>query len=106
MKVNSISRIVLAVVLSISFMATRCSARWIIVALADQVVLTQVALNMAALVARRQTGKQPNTGEALAIQNISAEASKDLPLLQSLYKQYQANPSSDLVPGLQFAVLS
>jgi len=43
MKVNSISRIVLAVVLSISFMATRCSARWIIVALADQVVLTQVA---------------------------------------------------------------
>ena len=42
-----------------------------------------------------QTGKQLNPAEALAIQNISAEASKDLTLLQSLYSKYKANPSAD-----------
>ena len=39
-----------------------------------------------------ETGKQLSPAEALAIQNISAEASKDLTLMQSLYSQYKANP--------------
>ena len=82
---NSMSRILLAVVLSVSLIATGCSAQWVSVALADLPVLTQMALNLAALVATLQSGKQLSPAEALAIQNISAEASKDLPLLQSLY---------------------
>jgi hypothetical protein len=39
--------------------------------------------------------------EALAIQNISAEASKDLTLLQSLYNAYKANPSADALQKIE-----
>ena len=101
MKVNSFSRIVLAAVLSISLMTTGCSAQWISVALADLPVLTQMALNLAALVATLQTGKQLSPAEALAIQNISAEASKDLTLLQALYNTYKANPSPDALQKIE-----
>ncbi len=98
MKSKSTTRIVLAFVLSISLIATGCSAQWISVALADLPVLTQMALNIAALVSTLQSGKQLTASEALAIENISAEASKDLTLLQALYNAYKASPSAD---GLQ-----
>jgi hypothetical protein len=101
MKLNSMSRIVLAVVLSISLIAAGCSAQWVSVALADLPVLTQMALNIAALVATLQAGKQLTPAEALAIQNISAEASKDLTLLQSLYDAYKANPSADALQKIE-----
>lgn len=101
MTLNSMSRIMLAVVLSISLIATGCSAQWISVALADLPVLTQMALNIAALVATLQSGKQLTSAEALAIQNISAEASKDLTLLQSLYNSYKTNPSSDTLQKIE-----
>ena len=101
MKANSISRILLACVLSISLIATGCSAQWISVALADLPVLTQMALNIAALVATLQSGKQLTPAEALAIQNISAEASKDLTLLQSLYNSYKTSPSSDTLQKIE-----
>ena len=101
MKSNSITRIALAFVLSISLIATGCSAQWVSVALADLPVLTQMALNLAALVATLQSGKQLSPAEALAIQNISAEASKDLTLLQSLYNAYKASPSADTLQKIQ-----
>ena len=93
MKFNSIGRIILAVVLSISLIATGCSVQWISVALADLPVLTQMALNIAALIATLQSGEQLSPTEALGIQNISIEASKDLILLQGLYNAYKSNPS-------------
>ena len=43
---------------------TGCSAQWISVALADLPVLTQMALNIAALVATLQAGKQLSPAEA------------------------------------------
>jgi hypothetical protein len=101
MKANSMSRILLAVVLSISLIVTGCSAQWISVALADLPVLTQMALNIAALVASLQSGKQLTIAEALAIQNISAEASKDLTLLQALYNSYKTNPSADTLQKIE-----
>jgi hypothetical protein len=104
MKSNSMSRIALAVVLSISLIATGCSAQWISVALADLPVLTQMALNIAALVATLQSGKQLTPAEALAIQNISAEASKDLTLLQALYNVYKANPSADALQKIEVII--
>jgi hypothetical protein len=104
MKLNSMSRIVLAVALSISLIATGCSAQWISVALADLPVLTQMAVSVAALAATLQTGKQRNPAEALAIQNISAEATKDLTLLQSLYSQYKANPSADTLQKIEVLI--
>ncbi len=101
MNFNSMSRIVLAFVLSFSLTTTGCSAQWIGVALADLPVLTQMALNIAALVSTLQSGKQITPAEALAIQNISAEASKDLTLLQALYNSYKANPSPDTLQKIE-----
>src|SRR5712692_4108659 len=91
MNSNSKSKVGIAVVLAISLFATGCSAQWIRVALADLPVLTQMALNIATLVATLQSGKQLSPAEAAAIQNISTEASKDLNLLQMLYNEYKAN---------------
>ena len=65
MKFNSIGRIILAVVLSISLIATGCSVQWISVAPADLPVLTQMALNIAALIATLQSGEQLSPTEAL-----------------------------------------
>jgi hypothetical protein len=101
MKSNSTTRIALAFVLSISLIATGCSAQWVSVALADLPVLTQMALNIAALVATLQSGRQLKPAEALAIQNISSEASKDLTLLQALYHAYRANPSADALQKIE-----
>ncbi len=101
---NSKTNAVLAIVLSLSLLATGCTAQWISVALADLPVLTQMALNIAALVATLQSGKQLNPAEAAAIQNISAEAGKDIALLQTLYNQYKANPSTSKLQEIQNAI--
>jgi hypothetical protein len=101
MQSNSIMKAVLAVVLCVSMAATGCTAQWISVALADLPVLTQMALNIAALVATLQSGKQISAAESAAIQNISAEASKDLTLLQTLYDQYKSNPSASTIQQIQ-----
>ena len=106
MNLNSIGKIILAIVLSISLLATGCSAQWISVALADLPVLTQMALNIAALAATLQSGKQLSAAEALAIQNISAEASKDLTLLLALYNQYKATPSADTLQKIESLIQS
>ncbi len=101
MKVISTSRIMLAVFLSISLITTGCSAQWISVALADLPVLTQMALNIGALVSTLQSGKQLTPAETLAIQNLSSEASKDLTLLQSLYNTYKTSPSPDILQKIE-----
>ena len=94
---NSKAKIGLAIVLSLSIFAIGCSAQWVNVALADLPVLTQMALNIAAMVATLQSGKQASAAELAAVQNISAEASKDLTLLQTFYNDYKASPSVDAV---------
>jgi hypothetical protein len=101
MNSNSKSKVGIAVVLAISLFATGCSAQWIRVALADLPVLTQMALNIASLVATLQSGKQISPAEAAAIQNISTEASKDLNLLQALYNEYKANPSANTIQQIE-----
>jgi len=101
MKRKSMSRIVLSVVLSISLITTACGAQWLSVALADLPVLTQMALNIATLVATLQSGQQINPAEIAAVQNISAEASRDLALLQSLYNVYKANPNATTLQNIQ-----
>jgi hypothetical protein len=92
------SKSILVIVLSISLLATGCSAQWINIALADLPVLTQMALNIGTIITTLQSGKQISTADAAAIQNISAQASKDLNLLESLYNEYKSNPSTS---GLQ-----
>jgi hypothetical protein len=58
-------------------------------------------LNIAALVATLQSGKQLSPAEAAAIQNISAEANKDLTLLQTFYNDYKANPSAQTMQKIE-----
>jgi hypothetical protein len=104
MKVNSTKRIVLAAVLTISLITTACSAQWISVAIADLPVLTQMALNISALVTTLQSGKQLTTTEGQAIQNLSSEASKDLTLLQSLYTSYKTSPTADTLQKIETVI--
>jgi len=95
------SRTILAIALSISLIATGCSAQWISVALADLPVLIQMALNIGTIVTTLQSGQQINAAEAAAIQNISAQASKDLNLLATLYNEYKTNPSAGTLQKIQ-----
>ena len=95
------SRTILAIVLSISLITTGCSAQWISIALADLPALTQMALNLGTIIATLQSGQQISPTEAAAIQNISAQASKDLNLLATLYNQYKANPSTSALQKIQ-----
>jgi hypothetical protein len=98
------SRTILAIVLSISLLATGCSAQWLSIALADLPVLTQMALNIGTIVATLESGKQISAADAAAIQNISAQASKDLNLLATLYNQYKADPSATTLEKIQSVI--
>lgn len=95
------SRTILAIVLSISLITTGCSAQWISIALADLPAPTQMALNLGTIIATLQSGQQISPTEAAAVQNISAQASKDLNLLATLYNQYKANPSTSALKKIQ-----
>jgi hypothetical protein len=98
------SKPVLAMVLSISLLATGCSAQWIRIALADLPVLTQMALNIGTIITTLQSGKQISSADAAAIQNISAQASKDLNLLEALYNEYQSNPSASALQKIHTVI--
>ena len=94
----------LAILLSISLLATGCSAQWISVALADLPVLTSMALNIGTLVTTLESGRSISAADTNAIQNISAQASKDLNLLSALYSEYKANPSASVIQKIQSAI--
>jgi hypothetical protein len=98
---NSKSKSLLALVLAISIAATGCSAQWINIALQDLPVLTQMALNIATLVGTLTAGKQTNNADLAVVQNISAQASRDLNLLQTLYGEYRANPNDTTLGKIQ-----
>ena len=101
MTTHSKSRIVLAFVLAIMIAATGCSAQWINLALQDLPVLTQMALNVATLVSALASGKQASSADVAVIQNISAEAGRELNLLQTLYSEYKANPAATTLAKIQ-----
>jgi len=103
-KPSSMPKIVLAIILSVSLLATGCSAQWISVALADLPVLTQMALNIGTIITTLQSGQQISAADAAGIQNISAQAAKDLNLLESLYNQYKSNPSAGALQKIQAVI--
>jgi hypothetical protein len=98
---NFKSKSLLAIVLTIAVAATGCSAQWINTALQDLPVLTQMALNIATLVSALASAQQANSGDVAVIQNVSAQASRDLNLLQSLYAEYKANPSATAIQKIE-----
>ena len=104
MRLNFKRTIILSLLLCISLLATGCSANWISVALEDLPVLTQMALNIGSLATTLQSGQQLTPAEAAAIQNISAQASKDLNLVQTLYTEYKQNPNTATIQKIQAAI--
>ena len=101
MKTHSKSKCLLALVLAIAIATTGCSSQWINIALQDMPALTQMALNIATLAATLASGNQASTADVAVIQNISAQASRDLNLLQTLYNEYKANPSASTRQKIQ-----
>jgi hypothetical protein len=95
------SKSLVAIVLTIALAATGCSSQWINIALQDLPVLTQMTLNIATLASVLASGQQINSGDVAVIQNISAQASRDLNLLQALYAEYKSNPSSTTLQKIQ-----
>ena len=104
MKPNFKSKSLLALVLAITIATAGCSAQWINIALQDLPVLTQMALNIATLVSAFASGKQANPGDVAVIQNISAQASRDLNLLQSLYADYKASANVTTLQKIQSVI--
>lgn len=104
MKINSKSKSIVALVLVLAIATTGCSSQWIDTALQDLPVLTQMALNLATLVSTLASGQQASSADVAVIQNISAQASRDLNLLQTLYNEYKANPSTSTLRKIQNAI--
>jgi hypothetical protein len=98
---NSKSKSFLVLALALAMAAVACSAQWINVALQDLPVLTQMALNIATLASTVASGQQASTADVATIQNISAQASRNLNLLQTLYNEYKANPGATTLQKIQ-----
>jgi len=92
----------LPLVLAFSITLTACSSQWITIALQDLPVLTQMALNIATLAGT--FSRQQNTADLAVIQNISAQASRDLNLLLTLYNEYKANPNAATLSKIQTGI--
>ena len=101
MNLRSKPKSLLALVLALVSATTGCTSQWVNVAVQDLPVLTQMALNIATLVSTLAAGKQASTGDVAVIQNISAQVSRDLNLLQSLYNEYKASPNNTTLQKIQ-----
>ena len=101
MNIRSKLKSLLALVLAPLTATIGCTPQWINVAVQDLPVLTQMALNIATLVSTLASGKQASAADMAVIQNISAQASRDLNLLQSLYSEYKANPNNNTLQKIQ-----
>ena len=98
---HSKSKALLALVLAVAIATIGCSAQWITIALQDLPVLTQMALNIATLVSALSSAQQANPADVAVIQNVSAQASRDLNLLQTLYGEYKNSPSTTTLQKIQ-----
>ena len=103
---NLKSKTILTLALAIALAATGCSAQWINIALQDLPVLTQMALNIAILANTLSSGMQASTADVAVIQNISAQASRSLNLLQTLYSEYKAGPNATTLAKIQTVISS
>lgn len=77
-------------ILSLALIIAGCSTSWINTALADLPVITQVALNIASIVAAAQGKEEASPAVASQVQNIAAQVKSDLTLVQSLISSYQS----------------
>lgn len=96
--------ILLALVLTIAIATTACTASWVSTALTDLPVLTQMALNIGTLVSTLSTGKPVSPADQATIQNISAQAAKDLNLIASFYADYKTTQDPSALVKITAAI--
>lgn len=87
---HRIAKAAVCTILSLALVVAGCSASWISTALADLPVITQVALNIASIVAAAQGKGQASPAVTGQIQSIAAQVQSDLTLVQSLITSYQS----------------
>ena len=87
---HRIAKASVCTILSLTLIVAGCSASWISTALADLPVITQVALNIASIVAAAQGKGQASPAVTSQVQNIAAQVQSDLTLVQSLIADYQS----------------
>jgi hypothetical protein len=101
---RSPSHVLLVLVIAIAIGTTACTASWVSTALADLPVLTQMALNIGTLISTLDTGKPISPADAATIQNISAQAAKDLNLIAALYADYKTSPDPSVLVKITAAI--
>lgn len=82
-------------ILSLALILAGCSTSWINAALADLPVITEVAVNIASLVAGAQSdgsngASAANSPAVTEVQTIANQVKSDLTLVQSLISSYQS----------------
>lgn len=96
---HRIAKASLCTVLSLALILAGCSTSWISTALADLPVITQVALNIASIVAAAQGKGQASPAVIGEVQSIANQVQSDLTLVQNLISNYQ-NATAAQKPAL------
>ena len=91
---NRIAKASLSITLAAALFLAGCSASWIKVALADLPIITQVALNIAGIVAAAQSKGQTTAAANTQIQFVANQVQSDLTLVENLITTYQSAPAS------------
>lgn len=91
---HRIAKASVCTILSLTLILAGCSASWINAALADLPVITQVALNIASIVAAAQGKGQSGPAVTSQTQNIAAQVKSDLTLVQSLISSYKSSTAA------------
>lgn len=101
---NKLSKALIAITCSATLIVAGCSTSWISIALADLPVISQVAVDIAEIVAAAQGSGQVSPVVTNEVEAISAQVKNDLTLIQSLVKDYQAQPSATTVQKINAAL--
>ena len=96
---HRIAKASLCAILSLSLVLAGCSTSWISTVLADLPVITQVALNIASIVAAAQGKGQTSPTVTSEVQSIANQVQSDLTLIQSLIANYKSATAAQQ-PGI------
>lgn len=96
---HRIAKASVCTILSLALILAGCSTSWIQTALADLPVITQVALNIASIIAAAQGKSQADATVTNQVQSIANQVKSDLTLVQSLIASYQSATAAQK-PGL------
>ena len=91
---NRIAKASLSITLAAALALAGCSSSWIKVALADLPVITQVALNIAGIVAAAQNKGHAGAAANTQVQFVANQVQSDLTLVENLITAYQSAPAA------------